>query len=397
MYNRNAEQEIGRDASSSRIPLDARVDCVDVPCHIIDRLIADQSSYCIKQFDKDTKEVIIVMASVPHEIAADIGAGMVEWALQRAGMATAMLRTRCAQALFMTKEKRGRRPDASYIIRNQYLTEGNVDAPSDRWPHIVIEVGFSEKRDKLLKSIVEWLTHPSNAVRMAMTLNIEGDKIEIAVYTVAPTEGFLDFKGRMIAIAGPHGYEMDMQHSKASLKVPFNTLFLRDSNAANGELDIIITAADFLEISHELLGDHSLSEAFEARGPELRRPFAKVEDAENLISVEDFLMEREPDNNNKSPVFDDSNEPQQSSQKPVSFTPAYPHDEWEVDEIVDCRATAAGDIEYKATFKGHWPAWNSNPPWQHWSDFTNSRAKIMAFHARHPGMPQPPSHFLEPS
>jgi len=43
--------------------------------------------------------------------------------------------------------------------------------------------------------------------------------------------------------------------------------------------------------------------------------------------------------------------------------------EWEVLEVVDCRKTKRFGIQYKATFVGNWDEWNSNPPWQPWSDF----------------------------
>src|SRR5712664_47613 len=46
--------------------------------------------------------------------------------------------------------------------------------------------------------------------------------------------------------------------------------------------------------------------------------------------------------------------------------------EWEVLEVVDCRKTKRFGIQYKATFVGNWDEWNSNPPWQLWTDFNHA-------------------------
>lgn len=72
------------------------------------------------------------------------------------------------------------------------------------------------------------------------------------------------------------------------------------------------------------------------------------------------------------------------------------HDEWAVKDIVDCRLFR-GNVQYKATYEGNWDEWNSNPPWQDWTDFEHSADKILAFHSRHPRKPSPPEFFLQPS
>jgi hypothetical protein len=70
-----------------------------------------------------------------------------------------------------------------------------------------------------------------------------------------------------------------------------------------------------------------------------------------------------------------------------------PHEEWEIQEVVDCRLTRSG-IQYKALFNGQWDDWNSNPPWQPWTDFKNARDKVMEYHQRHPEKPPPPNFFM---
>lgn len=69
------------------------------------------------------------------------------------------------------------------------------------------------------------------------------------------------------------------------------------------------------------------------------------------------------------------------------------HPEWEVQDIVDCKVTPRLGTQYKATFKGNWPDWNSQPPWQPWTDFVNCPDKIIQYHREHPNKPPPPSHF----
>jgi hypothetical protein len=65
-----------------------------------------------------------------------------------------------------------------------------------------------------------------------------------------------------------------------------------------------------------------------------------------------------------------------------------PHEEWEIQEVVDCRTIRSG-VQYKALFNGQWDDWNSNPPWQPWTDFKNARDKVMEYHQRHPEKPLP--------
>ena len=67
------------------------------------------------------------------------------------------------------------------------------------------------------------------------------------------------------------------------------------------------------------------------------------------------------------------------------------HDEWKVLEVVDSRKTKRYRIQYKATYMGNWDEWNSNPPWQPYSDFENSKEKIREFHRTHPRKPGPAS------
>ena len=70
------------------------------------------------------------------------------------------------------------------------------------------------------------------------------------------------------------------------------------------------------------------------------------------------------------------------------------HEEWEVLEVVDSQKTKKYRIQYKATYMGNWDEWNSNPPWQPYSDFENSKDKIRGFHKAHPQKPRPPSELV---
>ena len=70
------------------------------------------------------------------------------------------------------------------------------------------------------------------------------------------------------------------------------------------------------------------------------------------------------------------------------------HEEWEVLEVVDSWKTKRYGIQYKATYMGNWDEWNSNPPWQPYSNFENSKDKIRVFHKAHPQKPGPPSNLV---
>ena len=71
------------------------------------------------------------------------------------------------------------------------------------------------------------------------------------------------------------------------------------------------------------------------------------------------------------------------------------HNEWYVDEIVDCRTTKRYGIQYKARFAGNWDEWNANPPWQPWTDFEHAPEKVRQYHVAHPEKPPPPTFFTE--
>ena len=67
------------------------------------------------------------------------------------------------------------------------------------------------------------------------------------------------------------------------------------------------------------------------------------------------------------------------------------HKEWEVLEVVDSRKTKRYGVQCKATYMGNWDEWNSNPTWQPYSNFKNSKEKIREFHRAHSQKPGPPS------
>ena len=73
----------------------------------------------------------------------------------------------------------------------------------------------------------------------------------------------------------------------------------------------------------------------------------------------------------------------------TSSTEEGTYEEWELLEIVDCRRTR-GKIEYKATYIGPYEEWNTNPPWQPWTDFENSKDAVLEFHRNNPDKPKAP-------
>jgi hypothetical protein len=72
-----------------------------------------------------------------------------------------------------------------------------------------------------------------------------------------------------------------------------------------------------------------------------------------------------------------------------------PHEEWDVLEVVDCRNMVKYGTQYKATYIGDWDEWNSNPPWQPWTDFRQAINKVLDFHREHPEKPKPPKFFTD--
>jgi transposase InsO family protein len=72
------------------------------------------------------------------------------------------------------------------------------------------------------------------------------------------------------------------------------------------------------------------------------------------------------------------------------------HQEWEILQVIDCREHGVEGIQYKALFVGDWPQWNSDPPWQHWTDLIGAPDKVLEFHDKHPEKPKPPLFFTNP-
>ena len=71
-----------------------------------------------------------------------------------------------------------------------------------------------------------------------------------------------------------------------------------------------------------------------------------------------------------------------------------PHEEYELLELVDCRQTKKFGVQYKATYVGSWDEWNTDPPWQPWTDFLNSKDAVLKFHSENPDKPQPPERLV---
>ena len=70
------------------------------------------------------------------------------------------------------------------------------------------------------------------------------------------------------------------------------------------------------------------------------------------------------------------------------------HKKWEVFEMVNSQKTKKYGVQYKATYANNWDNWNSNPPWQPYSNFENSKHKIRVFHKAYPQKPGPPSELV---
>ncbi len=72
-----------------------------------------------------------------------------------------------------------------------------------------------------------------------------------------------------------------------------------------------------------------------------------------------------------------------------------PHEEYELLKVVNCRETRRFGIQYKATYIEPWDEWNTNPPWQPWTDFLNSKDAVLRFHADNPDKPKAPQEMTE--
>ncbi|KAI5304576.1 hypothetical protein KEM56_006312 [Ascosphaera pollenicola] len=258
------EEEAGKEPD-----MGVRVECVDVPCHIINRLNATQSRHRVKAFNKHQRTITLEMLSPPHEVGVEVAEGMVRRALERAGMLRHMTSFRGAQAPYDPDTKVGWAPDVSFVLQSAYFPEKKKkDAPVDEYPHIVVEVGRSEPgKEDLHRSAQRWLTIDETApVRMVMTLSIIAKMVEIFVYSVGSAFGRYDERGRIVAVVGPDGYKLDEALTDRCITVPFINLFYRQPKPAEGEGPFEILADDFLSLSREQLQRRGLMDVNRPEG-----------------------------------------------------------------------------------------------------------------------------------
>ncbi|KAI5302021.1 hypothetical protein KEM56_001125 [Ascosphaera pollenicola] len=222
---------------------EARIVFLDVPCHIIEQLDAEEDTH-IKFLDKRNNILEFVMALEMHELTCVLGEKMIEGALARVNQSTAFKQIRASRK-HDDDQGQAREADSAFAWRPQYKPK---EAPA-KWPPIVLEVGASECPRDSKADCKWWLQHSDGAVRVVIVINVHKTRVKTAVYTTGPLPHLFDYREELIVglVDGNWVFE-----EEGPITIPFKNIFLRPADASAGEKDLELTKSDFLEHGNDL-------------------------------------------------------------------------------------------------------------------------------------------------
>ncbi|EEP82648.1 predicted protein [Uncinocarpus reesii 1704] len=186
--------------------------------------------------------LIIVMPSREHEVAASIFQRFVFLKLDEMRPDFSLNLKPCGTAE-VQGATRGKGPDVSYLPRTLPA------ARSDKWPSLVLEVGYSESATKLRNDASWWLTESQGEVRVVATLTIfRNHRVHLEVWKLREGAHPHPIKTQeAIVTKSAHGYS-----ASAALVIHFPELFLRDPTD-NGERDIVFNREDLEQLVESVL------------------------------------------------------------------------------------------------------------------------------------------------
>ncbi|EZF77072.1 hypothetical protein H105_01707 [Trichophyton soudanense CBS 452.61] len=203
-----------------------------------------------------TQKLAITMPTAPHEEAGTRFSGLVILKAQEMGV-WRLLSSRGTTTI----ETRNRRkePDGSWGPRQRY-SETDI-----KWPTVVLEVAFSESREKVKDDAWWWLYQSNRAVLKVITIDIK--RVSGNVYVTlwergaAPSRQNPRPEARALStlniFRGQHGNPARLEGTDIAL--PFKDMLLRDPDPSYGEGDFIFSPAELLEIAENVWADMGLA------------------------------------------------------------------------------------------------------------------------------------------
>lgn len=158
----------------------------------------------------------------------------------------------------METQDRRKEPDGSWGPRQRY-SETNI-----KWPTVVLEVAFSEPKDKVKGDAWWWLYQSNTAVLKVITIDIKrpsGD-VYVTLWERGAAQSRQHPRPEAKAVStldifrGQYGNPARLEGT--DIAVPFKDMLLRDPDTSHGEDDFIFSQAELLEIAEDIWADMGL-------------------------------------------------------------------------------------------------------------------------------------------
>ncbi|KAF3893759.1 hypothetical protein GTR04_3729 [Trichophyton interdigitale] len=225
--------------------------------HVSESDFVELDRACFRRLDYNTsfRKLAITTPTAPHEEAGTRFSALVGMKAQEMGV-WRLLSSRGSTT--METQDRRKEPDGSWGPRQRY-SETNI-----KWPTVVLEVAFSEPKDKVKGDAWWWLYQSNTAVLKAITIDIKrpsGD-VYVTLWERGAAQSRQHPRPEAKAVStldifrGQHGNPARLEGT--DIAVPFKDMLLRDPDTSHGEADFIFSQAELLEIAEDVWADMGL-------------------------------------------------------------------------------------------------------------------------------------------
>ncbi|EEP77317.1 predicted protein [Uncinocarpus reesii 1704] len=196
----------------------------------------------------DLELLILTMLTRPHEAPRALFGVIIFDKLKHMGL-NPRRTLQIAGASRVATESRRKEPDCSYLPKS--LPDGR----SDKWPSLIVEVGFTESARKLEMDAKWWLQASNGDVGLAITITVNARDRSIVLKTWENGPGdtgpqsALPRATQTVSVLGSIDPENPVVRNGPFL-IPFQKLLLRDSVDSEG--DIALNEEDLTNLSVQL-------------------------------------------------------------------------------------------------------------------------------------------------
>ncbi|KAM5439691.1 hypothetical protein MferCBS31731_004448 [Microsporum ferrugineum] len=202
-------------------------------------------------YHSSLQTLVITMPSLPHEEASRLFCGLVVLKAQSMGVRRLISFRGSTTTKAREREKQA---DESWGPRQRRGQPG-------KWPTIVLEVAFSESREKVKADISWWLYRSNGAVLKAISIDIKRTSGNVyitlwergAILTRQHPQPEPRVVGEMRICRGMDGRPTRVEG--ADLTIPFHDMLLRAPDTDWGEGDFIFTKEELLELAEDVWDD----------------------------------------------------------------------------------------------------------------------------------------------